>query len=71
MKRKAFKEKRIAITEQLTANHAQLLKKASELVMARRLQAAWSHDEKILIKLLDNRVVLISAVSDLVQYNIG
>jgi hypothetical protein len=49
--RKELKGKKIAVTEQLTPNRSQLLKKATELMNNEKVLGAWSHDGKILVNL--------------------
>ena len=68
LKRKELKGKRISITEQLTNNRAQLLKRANELVNGNKVLGAWSHDGKILIKTPDNRITQIASIADLEKY---
>jgi TolA-binding protein len=59
---KHLKGKGISITEQLTVRKASLLKKCSELVSSKKLEGAWSHEGKILIKTLNHRTII--------QYNV-
>lgn len=53
-RRRELKGKRVAISEQLTQNRAQLLQKAQDLITDNKIQNAWSQDGKILIKVNDN-----------------
>ena len=65
--RRQLKSTGVSITEQLTLRKAALLKQASDLVKSQKLEAAWSHDGKILIKYA-NKIVSISTACDLERY---
>lgn len=69
--RRQLKGKNVSLTEQLTPRRAQLLKKANELVSRHKLESAWSHDGKILVKTSSNRTVLVSTDLDLLQFSSG
>ena len=66
--RKQLKGKNLSITEQLTPARSQLLKKASGYVSDKKLEAAWSHDGRILVKTNADRTVVINTVADLLQF---
>jgi hypothetical protein len=66
--RKQLKGKNISITEQLTMHRSKLLKKASELVSQHKVQSAWSHDGRVLVKNTLNRIVVINSDADLNQF---
>ena len=66
--RRTLKGKNISITEQLTTRRAQLLKKANELATSKKIESAWSHDGRILVKTRLNRTVRIHAETDLIQF---
>jgi hypothetical protein len=68
--RRKLKGMSISLTEQLTARRMQLLKKASDLATAHKVQSAWSHDGKILVKTHTNRTIQILTDTDLIQFNI-
>ena len=67
-KRRELKGKGMVLTEHLTVSKSNLLRKANDLVISKKIQAAWSSDGKILIKTLQNRTVVISLISDLAGY---
>lgn len=67
--RKQLKGKAISVTEQLTAKRAQLLKKASDLVVSKNIQSAWSHDGKVLVKSFSDRIINVHSDADLIQFN--
>ena len=67
--RKELKGKRISVTEQLTPSRSAILKKATDLVATHHLNAAWSHDGRILIKpTINSRAIQIMTLSDLEHY---
>jgi outer membrane murein-binding lipoprotein Lpp len=66
--RKNLKGKGITLTEQLTSRRAALLKKCSDLASLKRVESAWSHDGRILIKILNHRNVTITTEGDLMHY---
>ena len=66
--RKKLKRTGVSITEQLTARRMALLKTASDLVTAQKLQSSWSHDGRILVKSADNRTVIVHSASDLAPF---
>jgi hypothetical protein len=68
-KRKHLKGRGLSITEQLTPRRMNLLKKAGELVIQHKILSSWSHDGRILIKSLDNRIVPILMANDLIPFN--
>jgi len=68
-RRRSLKGMGFSITEQLTVRRASLLKKCSDLVAAKKLDSAWSHDGKIFIKTLSNRTVSVSNDHDISAYN--
>jgi hypothetical protein len=67
--RKLLKGKRITLTEHLTTGRSQLLKKASALATARKIDSAWSKDGKIIIKTLQHRFVTVTDDSALDQFS--
>lgn len=67
-KRKLLKGKSVVITEQLTAKKMSLLRKANEFVTSGKLQSAWTHDGKILIKTLNNHTMAINTPAQLDQF---
>jgi len=67
--RKLLKGKQIVISEHLSPSRAALLKRASLLVSNSKLQSAWSHDGKILIKTLANRTLQILSDADFAPFN--
>jgi hypothetical protein len=67
--RKLLRGKTISITDHLSPSRSNLLKKATALVASQKLQSAWSHDGKILVKNLQNRTVQIFNDPDLAQFN--
>lgn len=67
--RKKLKGKPIVLTEQLTARRAVLLSKATDLAKKLKLQSAWSHEGKILVKTLENRVMVVATEDELRQFN--
>ena len=66
--RKNLKGKAISLTEQLTTRRAGLLKKCTDLLTQKKVNGAWSHDGRILIKTLNNRTLVVSNEQDLVNY---
>jgi hypothetical protein len=66
--RKRLKGKPMTITEQLTARRASLLKKCTELVTSKRLESAWSHEGRILVRSLNQRTTVITKEQDLIQF---
>jgi len=66
--RKQLKGTRIFITEQLTPQRSLLLKRASELVASHKLDAAWSHDGRILVKTIPGRIQPIITECDFSQF---
>jgi hypothetical protein len=66
--RKNLKGKGITVTEQLTTRRAQLLRKSSDLVASHRLEGAWSHEGKVIIKTLSGRTTAIKNEQDLINY---
>ena len=67
-KRRDLKGKRLMLSDHLTARRSLLLRKATDLVAANKLQAAWSSEGKILIKTLQNHVTAVLDLSDLLVY---
>ena len=67
-RRRLLKGKGVSITEQLTVRRSNLLKKSSDLVSAKKLESAWSHDGKVIIKTLNHRTVVINNDHDLIGY---
>jgi hypothetical protein len=67
--RKNLKGKGFSITEQLTARKALLLKKAAEYVANNKVQAAWSHEGRVLVKSLTNRTIVIHSETELSKLN--
>ncbi len=67
--RRQLKDSGVSVTEQLTPMKASLLKRASDLVRENKLQAAWSHDGKILVKDQHNKITSVFAISDLDMFN--
>ena len=67
-KRKELKEKGISITEHLTVNKSNLLRQANDCVLKKTLESAWSHDGRILIRTLQNRIQTISTMADLESF---
>lgn len=63
--RRQLKGTKIAITEQLTTLKASLLKKANELVQDKKLEAAWSHEGKIIVKDKTNKILRITSAGEL------
>src|SRR3989442_6003242 len=66
--RKRLKGKGISINEQLTTRRASLLKRSSELVAAKRLDSAWSHDWRIIVKTLNHRTIVVHSEIDLANF---
>ena len=66
--RRQLKDTGVSITEQLTPRKTALLKKANDFVKDRKLEAAWSHDGKIIIKDSNGRIICISIESELDKY---
>ena len=66
--RKVLKGKGITVSEDLSLSRVQLLKSATNLVAAHKLQGAWSHEGKILIKTHQNRTLTILTEADLQQF---
>jgi len=66
--RRQLKGKGFSISEQLTSRRAALLKKSTELVQAGKLESAWSHDGRVLIKSLNHRTVVINNSHDLASF---
>jgi len=67
IKRKFLKGKGFSLTEQLTQRKSLLLKKANQLVADRKIQSAWSHEGRILVK-SSNRTILITSEDDLTRF---
>jgi hypothetical protein len=67
-KRRLLKGKGFSLTEQLTARKSQILKKCNELVSAQKIQSTWSHDGRILIKTLSNRIAVVASQADLEKF---
>ena len=63
--RKHLKGKGISVTEHLTTRRSQLLKRCSELVTQGKIEGAWSHDGKILVKTPTHRTIVIGNDRDL------
>ena len=63
--RRHLKATGVSVTEQLTPRKSALLKRASDLVRSDKLEAAWSHDGKIIVKDKGNKVLNICAASEL------
>ncbi len=66
--RRRLKGKSIAITEHLTARRASILKKGTELVTSKKIEGAWSHDGKILVKTFNHRTLVINNEHELMSY---
>ena len=56
--------KSFVLTEQLTAKKSALLKKAQDLVVARKFESAWSHEGRILVKTPTSRTVVATQTTD-------
>ena len=67
-KRKDLKGSKITLTEQLTSTRAALLRKANELAQAKKIQTAWSHDGRVLVRTLADRTIIIGNLHDLDQF---
>jgi len=60
----------LVITEQLTQSpRSQLLKNSNDLVAVKKLESAWSHNGRILVKTLTVRITSVDILTDLIQYN--
>jgi hypothetical protein len=67
--RKLLKGKNLVLSDHLTPARASLLKRASALVTANKILAAWSQDGKILVKNQQNRTVQLYNETDLAQFH--
>ena len=67
--RKFLKGKQTVISEHQSPSRSALLKKASQLAAANKVQSAWSQDGKILLRSLKDRTVQIFSEADLAQFN--
>ena len=67
-KRKDLKGKGFSITEHLTLRKSLLLRQATDAVKAKKIQSAWSHEGKVIIRTLNNRTTVLSAREELDQY---
>src|SRR2546425_7768129 len=68
VQRRRLKGKNISITEHLTARRASLLKKSTDLVASHKIEGAWSHDGRILVKTFNHRTLVINNERDLISY---
>lgn len=59
-KRKLLKGKNVSMTEQLTVKKSALLRKANLLVQDKKIISAWSHDGRIIAKLLSNETLILT-----------
>ena len=62
-------ESRVFINEHLTRNTSKIHATARRLVREGRLQQAWTHHGRVVIKLMDNRIRTITLMSELDIYN--
>jgi archaellum component FlaC len=67
--RKHLKGKHIVLTDHLTPARSALLRKATTMVNAHKIAAAWTQDGKLLLKTLQNRTVTVVSEDDLSPYN--
>jgi TolA-binding protein len=66
--KKSLKGRSISISEHLSPRRASLLKKASTLVLSKKIGSAWSQEGKILVKTLQNHILPILCEQDLEQF---
>jgi hypothetical protein len=66
--RRNLKGTGVSVSEQLTAKRVKLLFEASDLQKANKLQGAWAHEGKILIKVPDGSTKTVLSQSDLLPY---
>ena len=68
LKRKELKGRGFSLTEHLTAKKSTLLHLANEAVKNKRIQSAWSHEGKIIVRTFNNRSIVLLSASDLDQF---